>query len=140
MKLKTFILSVVAVSQCALLRATEPQMPAITREYADVLRNGDVRQLRAILDKGAPVNGRDGAGNTPLMQEAIYGDLACMRLLLERGADVNATNAAGSTPLMRAAHDFKKTRELVARGAAVNVHSALGNTPLMLAARPSNSH
>jgi ankyrin repeat protein len=140
MKLKTFILSIAAFSQCALLCATEAQSPAITREYAQALRSGDVRQLRAMLDKGAPVNGRDAAGNTPLMQAAAYGDLACMRLLVERGAEVNVTNAAGSTPLMRAAHDFKKTRELVAHGAIVNVNSALGNTPLMLAARPCNSH
>jgi ankyrin repeat protein len=140
MKLKTLILSLLALSESAAFRAAEPQATIITREYAEVLRSGEMRQLRTMLDKGASANARDAAGNTPLMQAAVYGDLACVRLLLERGAEVNATNAAGSTPLMRAAHDFKKTRELVARGAVVNVHSALGNTPLMLAARPANSH
>jgi len=94
--------------------------PLISREFAEVLRSGNARQLRAPLDKGVSANARDAAGNTALMQACVYGNLQSVRLLLERGAEVNATNAAGATPLMRAVHDFEKTRELIQRGAVVS--------------------
>ena len=112
----------------------------ITSQYFQTLRSGDAKQLREALERGSPVNGRDAAGNTPLMLVAVYGDVACIQLLLERGAQVNVTNAAGATPLMRAAHDYEKLRLLVARGADINARSVFGNTALMLAARPCNSH
>lgn len=109
-------------------------------EFRAALREGSPRKLRAVLSRGADVNARDAAGNTPLMLATTYGDVASMRLLLERGADVNAANHEGATALMRAAVDFEKLRLLVERGANVNAQSKLGNTPLMLAARPNNSH
>src|SRR5689334_20269506 len=86
------------------------QSQGIDQEFFGVLRGGNVRQLQRALDKGAAVNGRDSAGNTPLMLSAVYGDTACVRLLVERGADVNATNQAGATALMRAAFDAQKLR------------------------------
>src|SRR3954451_15909757 len=119
----------------------ETATPAmIDNHYFEVLRSGDARKLRSMLDIGASPNARDAGGNPPLMHAAVYGNLPCMRLLLQRGANVNATNMAGATPLMRASFDYEKTRELVNRGALVNTQSKLGNTPLMLAARPYDSH
>jgi ankyrin repeat protein len=122
------------------LVAADPPSPRLTPEFMTVLRSGDARRLRQALDRGAPVNTRDSAGNSPLMWAAVYGDAACMRLLLSRGADVNATNAAGATPLMRAAFDADKVKLLLQRGADVNARSAMGNTALILAARPADSH
>lgn len=119
-------------------RAAEP--PAMSPEFAAVLRAGDAGKLKDALDHGAPVTARDAAGNTPLILAAGSGDAACLRLLLDRGADVNAVNADGAGALMRAATDFEKTALLVKRGANVPAQSALGNTALMLAARPWNSH
>ena len=124
---------------CVLLSAHAEQS-ALPGDFFSALRNGDVRQIRDALDKGASVNARDDKGNTPLMLAAVYGDTACIRLLLERGATVNVTNIEGATPLMRAAYDYDKVRLLIDRGAEVNGRSALGNTALMLAARPVNSH
>lgn len=120
-------------------QAQSPVPSPIRPDFFNVLRSGEARQLRAALERGAPVNGRDAQGNTPLMLAAVYGDAACLRLLLDHGAEVNATNHAGATPLMRAAQDYDKVRLLVERGADVNVPSALGNTALILAARPANS-
>jgi ankyrin repeat protein len=135
-----FALFLACSSQGAFAQGAAPASITMSREYAEVLRSGDLRQLRSILDKGASPNARDAAGNTPLMRAAVYGDLQCLRLLLARGAAVDTTNAAGATPLMRAADDFEKTRLLIQHGAEVNVRSGLGNTPLILAARPCNSH
>jgi ankyrin repeat protein len=119
---------------------TRAERPAITPDYSEALRSGDLRRLRQALDQGSDANAVDQAGNTPLMLAAVYGDVDCMRLLIERGASVNAANAAGATPLMRASFDYDKLRLLVTHGADVNARSALGNTPLILAARPANSH
>jgi ankyrin repeat protein len=120
-------------------KADEPSVTIGPAEAA-LLRQGDPKRLREALDRGLPVNGRDAAGNTPLMLEAVYGNAACVRLLLERGAEVNVTNAAGATPLMRAAWDEQKLRLLLQAGANPNARSALDGTALLLAARPANSH
>lgn len=138
-----FTLCLAVASFIALMSAAETKTPSLSPEHTAVLRSGDARQLRAALDRGLPINGRDAKGNTPLMLAATYGDVASMRLLLERGADVNAANASGATALMRAAYNYEKVRLLVERGvplSGINARSALGNTALILAARPANSH
>jgi ankyrin repeat protein len=112
----------------------------IPPEYLEVLRNGDIQQLRKALDLGEDANARDHLGNTPLMLAAVYANPDSMRLLLDRGAEVNASNHAGATALMRAGHDHSKVRLLLEHGADVNARSAFGNTVLMLAARPATSH
>ncbi|HUR47096.1 MAG TPA: ankyrin repeat domain-containing protein [Candidatus Saccharimonadales bacterium] len=117
-----------------------PYLPFIDQHYFEVLRSGSANQLGKALDAGAAVNGRDAAGNTPLMLAAVYGDNNCVRLLVDRGADVNATNKAGASALMRAAHDAQKVRYLVDHGADINARSALGNSAIIMAARPWNSH
>ena len=136
---------VIWLNACALslllpAAVAETAPPTLTPEYSGILRRADVRQLRAALDRGAPVNARDAQGNTPLMLAAVYADTPCVQLLLERGAEVNITNHAGATPLMRAVHNYNSVRRLVEHGADVNTRSTLGNTALILAARPANAH
>jgi ankyrin repeat protein len=133
------ILLVSTILSCTAAVGAE-EVGKMTTEFSAILRQGDVRELRRALDEGAPVNGRDSHGNTPLIQATLYGDPACMRLLLERGAEANVANTAGATALMRAAGDLEKVKLLVARGADVNARSGLGNTALMLAARNRNGH
>jgi len=135
-KYKVFF--VLGATACGLLRAAANEPASISPAEASMLRQGDLRRLREAV--GLPVNGRDAAGNTPLMIEAAYGNAACVRFLLERGAEVNAANAAGATALMRAALDEEKLRLLLEHGANPNVYSALGGSALLLAARPANSH
>jgi ankyrin repeat protein len=131
------ILAIILSDQICLAEAGEP---TITPEFAKVLRTGDCDRLQEALNGGMPVNGRDAAGNTPLMEAAVYGNVACMRLLLDRGAQVNTKNEAGATPLIRAAYDFEKVRLLVESGADVEARSGFGDTALMLAARPWNGY
>jgi ankyrin repeat protein len=138
MKISAFKSGIVLLV-CAVLSA-RGATPVLNSDFHSVLRSGDVRKLREVLDNGASPNARDTAGNTPLMHAAVYGDLACMRLLLDLGAEINAANSEGATALMRAAFDYEKVRLLVDRGADVKARSGFGNTALMLAARPANSH
>jgi len=126
---------------CFLAHLQAARSPStISPDFMAMLRSGDARQLRGLLEHGASPNARDPEGNTALMLAAMYGDVPPLGLLLDKGADVNATNNAGATALMRAADNFSKVHLLVERGANVNARSGFGNTALMLAARPANSH
>ncbi|MBR2344345.1 MAG: ankyrin repeat domain-containing protein [Lentisphaeria bacterium] len=65
---------------------------------------GDNREVRLMLDNGAPINHRDEPdGWTPLIYSIYYHNPEAMEMLLEKGADISATDFAGRSPLMIAA-------------------------------------
>src|SRR5712664_1309834 len=72
---------------------------ALQDKLINVIRRGDVREVEALLNSGAEVNGAGSNGSTPLTQAAETGNLVIARLLLDRGANVNYPNRRGSTPL-----------------------------------------
>lgn len=113
--------------------------PPNETEIYNKIRSGSPEALRELVKSGIPIDHRDGAGNTLLMQAVMYGNGDVVKYLVERGADVNATNQAGATALMRAAGSHDKIKLLVKAGANVNAQSALGNTPLIVAARAHGS-
>jgi ankyrin repeat protein len=51
---------------------------------------------KALIDAGAPVNGRPGDKETPLITAASYGDADVARVLIEAGADMEAISAPDS--------------------------------------------
>lgn len=59
---------------------------------------GLVDIARVLLENGAKVNARQGAGYTPLHQAAYNGNAEMAALLLEFGADVEAHLPNGKTP------------------------------------------
>lgn len=67
---------------------------------------GQKEMAAALLDKGAPVNGRNEDGGTALNAAAFMGQAAIVDLLIQRGADILISNYAGETPLQAAKHDF----------------------------------
>ncbi|WP_114854983.1 ankyrin repeat domain-containing protein [Brachybacterium sp. YJGR34] len=76
---------------------------ALANSLLDAARQGDSTTLLGLVDQGAPVNLRDGAGNTPLMLAAYHGHADLVRALADRGADVDLANDRGQTPLAGAA-------------------------------------
>ena len=50
----------------------------------------------ALIDAGAPVHGRPGDKETPLITAASYGDAEVARVLIEAGADIDAISAPDS--------------------------------------------
>jgi Meckel syndrome type 1 protein len=64
--------------------------------------SGDVTRATLLLDQGAPVDGRDSLGRTPLMSAVVQNRADIVRLLLARGADPNVADSAGRTPLQQA--------------------------------------
>ena len=66
--------------------------------WRDIDRTASV--ARALIEAGAPVDGRPGDTETPLMTAASYGDAEVARALIDGGADLDAraTEDAGGVP------------------------------------------
>lgn len=120
------------------------QQSDLSLSYADNFGRGTTNQTQNARDSifktvSRPqliVDGKDGAGNTPLMRAALDGDTELVRELLSKGSDVNAQNAEGRTALMFAVINLRaaSVNVLLEFGADVNAQAACGCTPLTLAA------
>ena len=62
-------------------------------------RNGNLNRVKALLNRGVPVNSRNEHGFTPLHNAAYSGNLSVVQELLKRGAHVNPRTRSGMTPL-----------------------------------------
>ncbi len=97
---------------------------------------GQVDLLRAFLEKGTPIETRDGQGRTALSMGALAGREDVVRFLLERGASVEVVDSAGSTALHAAARSghVATLALLVNRGGDVRAKDGDGGTLLHAAA------
>jgi ankyrin repeat protein len=125
---KACVVAMIAVSAMA-------QAPEKTPEkFYSAIRENNLTQLKAMLDKESGANVADDRGITPLMYAAEIGSPDAMRLLIDRGADVNAQNAFGSTALMWSVSDPAKVRLLLDHGAQADTVAKSGRTALIVAA------
>jgi ankyrin repeat protein len=69
---------------------------------ARAAQDGNEPTIHALLEAGAHVGDRDGAGWTPLFNVALRGDRDILEALLSAGADVNARTSTGWTALKEA--------------------------------------
>ena len=76
-------------------------MRLLTARLEDAINRGVLEEVRALLDLGAPINGPDEGGDTPLISAAWVGSHEIVTLLLHRGANINAVGADGRTALQR---------------------------------------
>jgi ankyrin repeat protein len=60
---------------------------------------GDTGALKALIDKGTPVNGLDRFGHSALTEACYGGKTDVVKLLLEKGANPNIKKSDGQTPL-----------------------------------------
>ena len=100
------VLAVARGESTELPTAPPPMLGApATRDYGWILGQfallGRTDVVRALLDRGMPVDTRGWSNFTPLDQAAMHGRTATVRLLIERGADLDdrAFDADGPTPL-----------------------------------------
>ncbi len=100
------------------------------------------RMVAALLERGAPVDIRNGNQETALHEAADNGYDRIVRLLLRNGADVLASTELGTTPLHTAVHGKKvDTADILLKHAEAkdvrgyaNIKGANGFTPLHHAA------
>jgi cytohesin len=95
----------------------------------------DAARLVDLLSAGADVEGRDGAGRTPLMAAAGAGLDDAVELLLAAGASLRAGDIQGRTPLHHAAREGRVAASLalLEAGAPADAGDDEGATPLALA-------
>ena len=106
---------------------------AISQTLGNLVRYGEMDGVRFLLDRGADVNTRDGAGRTPLMiaaQTDAY-PVDIVRLLLEKGADKTIRATGGETAASLAAVRGGPMAELIGRPEA----AALATVPAPAPAR-----
>ena len=84
-----------------------------------VVKRGDSKYLRYLLQKGANPNLKDNRGNTPLILAVVAGQSELVPILIEGKANTNLGNSGGETPLIMAVQrrDLDLIRLLVDAGA-----------------------
>jgi len=120
----------------------KPNLNALCSAFTSA-RNVNVQKrgmAKTLMDAGAPINGVDRLGRTPLACAVRNWRLDLVKLLLEKGADIDgacrpSSPYAGNTPLLAAMnHTDGKLLEigkfLLEKGANVNAKDDNGVTPL----------
>ncbi|MEQ1897830.1 MAG: ankyrin repeat domain-containing protein [Vicinamibacterales bacterium] len=103
----------------------------------EAVKNGDVKQARALVAQKVNVNAPDVDGSTALHWAAHRGEVALVDVLLQAGAKATAVNAYGVTPLALAVEsgDPGVVSRLLKAGADANAATTGGETALMTASR-----
>lgn len=116
--------------------AMDQETLAFIRSVFTLVREGDAETLRAMVEKGLPVNFRNDKGDSLIMLASYHGHLETVRVLLDAGANPNVANDQGQTPLAGVAYKgfFEIAELLLKHGALVEGASPDGKTPLMMAA------
>ena len=86
--------------------------------------------IRLLLGRGARVDARDVAGNTPLLWAAVRYDQTAADVLLQHGADINARNSGGLTPLDAVTPFQRSMLETHLRARGANTGAGLASTDL----------
>ncbi|RYX85671.1 hypothetical protein EON83_04855 [bacterium] len=108
---------------------------ALTPLLFAIKKYGDSGIIRTLADKGARINTKNGAGETPLHYAARLGRVEAGQALMEAGAQINAKDENGWTPLHVSAKYGQQSMAdlLLSNRANVNAKSNYGGTPLHVA-------
>ncbi len=101
------------------------------RQLLTAACEGDLDEVKRLVDTGADINAASIYGETPLYIAAYFGYLPMVRYLVGQGADINAANKDGEAPLQGAVHwdHLDVVRYLVEHGDKVNVANKGGEAP-----------
>ena len=125
------------VSFCILILSLFIPLTGYAASLLEAARDGDIKTVIDLLDKGTDVNEQGANGMTALMAAALNGRTEIVRLLLDRGAQADKQNNEGETLLMDIASRSSFTDKtgiaelLLGRGAQINKQDNFGNTALI---------
>jgi quinoprotein dehydrogenase-associated probable ABC transporter substrate-binding protein len=106
-------------------------------ELQNAVTANDLDRVRYLTTRGAPLEARDGEGDTPLINAARFGFDAVATYLLEHKADPNIADRSGWTPLSFAAwaDDAALVGALARHGAALEAKDKDELSALAIAAQ-----
>jgi ankyrin repeat protein len=108
----------------------------------EAARNGNLNEVKALLNQGVPVNTRNYSGWTPLHAAAYSGRLNVVQELIKRGARVNPrSHMGGVTPLFAAAINGhpRVVHTLIKAGANPRYTTISGNSPYNITSHSDNA-
>jgi ankyrin repeat protein len=105
------------------------------------LAQGNANIAEFLITRGADVNAKNKAGNTPLMMAAFINHTAIAEKLIGLGAEVNAKTKYGETPMHYAAekNSAAVAEVLIKSGSEVNIQVKDGKTLLHCAAENNSA-
>lgn len=92
-------------------------------------RGRDASYIKFLIERGADVNAKDEAGDTPLIIAMIYGTKDTVECLLDAGADPNIRNELWRTPIFYCLDD-EVAELLVEHGANLFIEDKEGSSIL----------
>ena len=125
------------VSFLLFISAAYSQVSKQDDKLLDASKNGDMAEVKKLIELGASTLYANDKGQTPLMLAAQQGNLEIAKLLVDEGANVNAVDIQGCTSLMYTAdggHYPRMVKFLIEKGAKINARDKKGNTALHFAA------
>ncbi|WP_404995664.1 ankyrin repeat domain-containing protein [Burkholderia cepacia] len=75
---------------------------------------GDAGEVRTLLERGAPIDSRDGQGRTALRLATHGNHVEAARVLIDAGVNVDHVNRLGWTALLECDHARRRQRALCA--------------------------
>lgn len=109
----------------------------INKALFDAAHDGNIEEIKRLLDEGADINARDKDNNTILHWAISNDQLEAVKELLDRGIDIELRENGGFTALHFAARlrNVEIVKELLNRGADIHAKTNAGKTALYFASR-----
>lgn len=111
-------------------RAALHEQAELGRRLVEAAKTGNENEMKALIDMGVDVHGKNENGWTALTFAAGVGSLHNVRLLIEAGCNVNDQEKDGWTPLMFAAYQGHAhvVDEILRAGGSATTRSSTGVT------------
>jgi ankyrin repeat protein len=78
-------------------------------ELENACIDGDLEEVKRLLDDGVDVNSKNNVGSTPLYLACTFRHANVVKILIDRGANVNINTKNGRTPFQQACENNDAT-------------------------------